>query len=88
MCFSDCTALSGPITALLSVFLLQLTTEKKIREKIFMSINTAKGSPSAPAKAGKLQNLHISEIAQGIAEASLANTPNPPVKYVGLKWFI
>lgn len=52
-----------------------------------MSINTAKGSP-APAKAGKLQNLHISEIAQGIAEASLANTPNPPVKYVGLKWFI
>lgn len=87
MCFSDCTALSGPIPALLSVFLLQLTAEKKIREKIFMSINTAKGSP-APAKAGKLQNLHISEIAQGIAEASLANTPDPPVKYVGLKWFI
>lgn len=38
-------------------------------------------------KAGKLQNLYISEIAQSIAEASLANTPNPPVKYVGLKWF-
>lgn len=53
-----------------------------------MSINTAKGSPSALHKAGKLQNLHISEIAQSIAEASLANIPKPPVKYAGLKWFI
>lgn len=39
-------------------------------------------------KAGKIQNLHIPEIAQSIAEASLPNTPNPPVKYVGLKWLI
>lgn len=37
-------------------------------------------------KAGKMRNLHISEIAQSVAEASLSNTPNPPVKHAGLKW--